>query len=82
MFFFVFCLYKQQNFMHLAQLLVLLGTIIAPFFFLCNPSASNSILCPLKTISHHRPLIYIYVSQDYLRTDGGLHLYFYHTFVD
>lgn len=41
MFFFVFCLYKQQNFMHLAQLLVLLGTIIAPFFFLCNPSASN-----------------------------------------
>lgn len=50
MFFFVFCLYKQQNFMHLAQLLVLLGTIIAPFFFLCNPSASNSI--PLSSQNH------------------------------
>lgn len=82
MFFFMFCLYKQQNFMHLAQLLVQLKTIITPFFFLCNPSASNSALRPLKTISPRRPLIYIYVSQDYLRTDDGLHLYFYHTFVD
>lgn len=65
MFFFVFCLYKQQKFMYLAQLLVLLGTIIAPFFFLCNPPASNSI--PPSTQNHFAPLaVNIYICKSRL----------------
>ena len=65
MFFFVFCLYKQQNFMHLAQLLVLLGTIIAPFFFYFYPSASNSI--PPSTKYHFAPsAVNIYICKSRL----------------
>lgn len=65
MFFFVFYRYKQQNFMYLAQLLVLLGTIIAPFFFLCNPSASNS--APPSTQNHFAPsAVNIYICKSRL----------------
>lgn len=69
MFFFVFCRYKQQNFMYLAQLLVQAEATIACFVRTHPNRRTTAVAPPARTISTHGPLIYIYVSQDYLRTD-------------